>query len=171
MFKAVSCIYFWIWWICLGGCFHKICSCSSWLVLHNFLKTVLSTIRMATMIFVRGHSKVRPLRRGGGEVIEKRTKTNRARGVLSCVYVRFLKKKMLRFSKWSFIVLLQFFLLIIMAVWNIKKKAIMEDYNEWRAITFGISTKQTLLLCTNGVHLIEIPLWLLKRHVAFNQRC
>ena len=44
----------------------------------------------------------------------------------------------------------------------------MEDYNEWRAIAFGISTKQTLLLCTSGVHLIEIPLWLLKRHVAFN---
>ena len=131
MFKAVSCIYFWIWWICLGGCFHKICSCSSWLVLHNFLKTVLSTIRMATMIFVRGHSKVRSLRRGGGEVTEKRTKTNRARGVLSCVYVRFLKKKMLRFSKWSFIVLLQFFLLIIMAVWNIKKKP------SWKIIMNG----------------------------------
>ena len=40
--------------------------------------------------------KVRSLRRGGGErgrgVIEKRTKTNRGRGVLACVYVRFFKK-------------------------------------------------------------------------------
>ena len=47
---------------------------------------------MSTIIFVRGHSKVRSLSRGGGEVIKKRTKTNRARGILSCVYVRFLKK-------------------------------------------------------------------------------
>ena len=57
---------------------------------------------MATMIFVRGHSKVRSLRRGGGEVIEKRTKTNRARGVLSCVYVRFLKKKNAEIFKMKF---------------------------------------------------------------------
>ena len=35
--------------------------------------------------------KVRSLRRGGG-VIEKRTKTNRGRGVLAYVYVRFFKK-------------------------------------------------------------------------------
>ena len=47
---------------------------------------------MSTMIFVRGHSKVCSLRKRGGEVIEKRTKTNRARGILSCVSVCFLKK-------------------------------------------------------------------------------
>ena len=37
-------------------------------------------------------------------------------------------KKMLKFSKGSFIVILQFFLLIIMAVWNFKQ-TIMKDYN------------------------------------------
>ena len=77
--------------------------------------------------------KVYSLRRGvggGGEegVIEKWTKTNREKGVLACVYSHFLIKKMLRFSKWSFIVILQFFLLIIIAVWNIKQ-TIMKDYN------------------------------------------
>ena len=43
---------------------------------------------------------------------------------------------MLRFSKWSFIVILQFFLLIIMVAWNIKQ-TIMKDYNvqscQWMA--------------------------------------
>ena len=43
---------------------------------------------------------------------------------------------MLRFSKWRFIVILQFFLLIIRAVWNIKQ-TIMKDYNiqfcQWMA--------------------------------------
>ena len=43
---------------------------------------------------------------------------------------------MLRFSKWSFMVILQFFLLIIMTVWNIKQ-TIMKDYNiqscQWMA--------------------------------------
>ena len=53
-------------------------------------------------------------RKGGGEL-------------LAFVYVHFFKK-MPRFWKWSFIVILQFFLLIIMAVWNIKQ-IIMKDYN------------------------------------------
>ena len=79
--------------------------------------------------------KVRLLRRGRG-VLEKRTKTNKGRGVLACVYVRFFKKKMLRFSKWSFIVILQFFLLIIMVIWNIKR-TIMKDcdiqFCQWMA--------------------------------------
>ena len=35
---------------------------------------------------------------------------------------------MLRFSKWSFIIVPQFFLLIVMAVWNIKQTT-MKDYN------------------------------------------
>ena len=77
--------------------------------------------------------KVRSLRWGRGRVIEKQTKTNRGRwGVLAFAFL----KKMLRFSKWSFIVILQFFLLLIMAVWNIKQ-AIMKDYNiqscQWMA--------------------------------------
>ena len=83
-------------------------------------------------------------------VIEMRTKTKRGRkerGVQSCVYVRFFKK-MLRFSKWSFIVILQFFLLIIMAVWNIKQ-TIMKDYNiqscQWMVCD---RFRQPFLLCT-----------------------
>ena len=65
--------------------------------------------------------KVRLLRRGrGGEVIEKQTKMNMGRGPSMCVHSLFLKK-MLRFSKWSFIDILQFFLLIVMTVLNIKQ--------------------------------------------------
>ena len=59
-----------------------------------------------------------------------------------------LKKKMLRFSKWSFIVILQFFLLIIMAAWHIKQ-TIVNDYNiqscQWMAFD---CFRQPLLLCT-----------------------
>ena len=55
--------------------------------------------------------------------------------VLACVRSLFLKQ-MLTFSKLSFIVILQFFLLIIMAVWNIKQ-TIMKNYNiqscQWMA--------------------------------------
>ena len=50
--------------------------------------------------------KVRSLRRGGEGVTEKRTKTNGlgggGGGALACVYIRFLKKKMLRFLKMKF---------------------------------------------------------------------
>ena len=41
---------------------------------------------------LRVFQKVRSLTRGGGGVTEKRTKTNRRRGVLVCVYIRFFKK-------------------------------------------------------------------------------
>ena len=79
-------------------------------------------------------------------VEEKRTKTN-MRGRLS-LCIRSLLKKMLRFSKWSFIVILQFFLLIIMAAWNIKQ-TIMKDYNiqscQWMAFD---RFRQSFLLCT-----------------------
>ena len=41
----------------------------------------------------------------------------------------------------------------------------------WRTLyKVDISIKQTLLSCTSGVHFIEIPLWVLKRQVEFNQR-
>ena len=89
--------------------------------------------------------KVRSLR--GRGVIEKRTKTNKGRGSPS-MCVRSLLKKMLRFSKWIFIVIIQFFLLIIMAVWNIKQ-TIMKDYNiqscQWMACD---RFRQPFLLCT-----------------------
>ena len=46
----------------------------------------------------------------------------------------------------------------------------------WRLLIFwrtlykaDISIKRTFLSCTNGAHFIEIPLWLLKRHVEFKQ--
>ena len=44
-----------------------------------------------------------------------------------CVYVRFFKKKCWKFSEWTLIVILQFFL-ILMAAWNIKQ-TIMKAYN------------------------------------------
>ena len=56
----------------------------------------------------------------------KANKNEQGEWFLAFVYVRF--KKMVRFSKWSFIVILPFFLLIIMAVLNIKQ-TIMKDYN------------------------------------------
>ena len=55
----------------------------------------------------------------GGELLKSEKKRTGQGGVLACVYVCFLKK-MWGFLKWSFIVFLQLFLLIIMAVWNIK---------------------------------------------------
>ena len=82
--------------------------------------------------------------RWGGRGIEKRTKTNRGRGCTS-MCVRSLKKKMLRFWKWSFIIILQFFLLIITAVWN----TIMKDYNIWSYQWMGCDCfRQLFLLCT-----------------------
>ena len=48
-------------------------------------------------------------------------------GCSMCVHLLFLKK-MLRFPTWSLIVILQYFILIIMAVWNIKQ-TFMKDYN------------------------------------------
>ena len=83
--------------------------------------------------------KVRLLRRGrGGEVIEKQTKMNMGRGPSMCVHSLFLKK-MLRFSKWSFIDILQFFLLIVMTVLNIKPSwnIIFSPVNECCAIAFA----------------------------------
>ena len=70
--------------------------------------------------------KVRSLKRE--EVLSLKANKNEQGegGGLACVYVRFFSKKMLR-SKSSFLIILQFFLLIIMAVWNIKLN-IMKDY-------------------------------------------
>ena len=77
----------------------------------------------------------------------KVNKNEQGEWFLAFVYVRFLKK-MLRFSKWSFIVILPFFLLVIMAVLNIKQ-TIMKDYNiqscQWMACD---RFRQPFLLCT-----------------------
>ena len=70
--------------------------------------------------------KVRSLRREGGPLKSKQKRIG-GEGFLACVYV-LISLKIQRFSKWSFIVILQFFLLIIMAVWNIKQ-TIKKDYD------------------------------------------
>ena len=62
--------------------------------------------------------------KGRRAVIEKRTKMNR--GVLACVYVRFFKKNPEIFKMKS-IVIFQFFILIIMAVWNIKRTIVKDS--------------------------------------------
>ena len=62
--------------------------------------------------------KVRSLRRGGW-IIEKRTKANSGWGSQHVCTFAFLKKT-LGFSKWSFIVIIQFFLLIIMEDYNVQ---------------------------------------------------
>ena len=99
----------------------------------------------------RGHSKstfVEEGRRGWrGWSLKSEQKRTGGGGPSMCVRSLFLKK-MLRFSKWSLIVILQFFLLIIMAVWNIKQ-TIMKDYNiqscQWMACD---RFRQPFLLCT-----------------------
>ena len=79
------------------------------------------------------------VRWGGEGGYWKAKKNKQEKGVLVCAYVHFFKK-MLRFSKSSFIVILQFLLLIIMTVWNIKpswKIIIFSPVNEWHAIDFA----------------------------------
>ena len=64
------------------------------------------------------------------------------------MYTFVFLKKMLRFPKWSFIIIFQFFLLVIMAVWNIKQTT-MKDYNiqscQWMVCN---CFRQPFLLCT-----------------------
>ena len=84
---------------------------------------------------------------GGSHWKANKNEQGEGEGPNICVRSLF-KKKMLRFSKWSFIVILQFFLLVIMAVWNIKQ-TIMKDYNiqscQWMALD---DFYQPFLLCT-----------------------
>ena len=79
-------------------------------------------------------------------IIEKRTKTNRGRGCPSmCVHSLSWNAEIF---KMNFKVILQFFLLIIMAVWNVKQ-TIMKDYNiqscQWMTCD---RFRQPFLLCT-----------------------
>ena len=75
-------------------------------------------------------------RRGGEECHWKANKNKQGKGGPSMCVRSVFFLKMLGFSKWSFTVILQFFLLIIMAVRNIKQ-TIMEVYNiqscQWMA--------------------------------------
>ena len=91
---------------------------------------------------------------GGSHWKANKNEQGEGEGPSICVRSLF-KKKMLRFSKWSFIVILQFFLLVIMAVWNIKQ-TIMKDYNiqscQWIACNrfhppFLLCTTFRSLLC------------------------
>ena len=86
--------------------------------------------------YVRGHSKSTFVEKGRG-FIEKQIKTNSGRGVLACVYVRFLKK-MLSFQNEVLTVILQFFLLIWQyGILNKPSwKIILSPVNEWRAVAF-----------------------------------
>ena len=104
-------------------------------------KKSLKTISFFITIFKSNCFKglIKKYVRWGGEgvgVIEKRTKTNRERRDPSMCVRSLFWKKVLRFSKWSFIVILQFFLLVIIAGWNIRQ-TIMKDYNiqscQWMA--------------------------------------
>ena len=75
-----------------------------------------------------GHSKSMFVERGeGGHWKANKNEQGEGGGPSMCVCLLFLKQ-ILAFSKWSFIVILQFFLLIIMAVWNIKQ-TIMKNNN------------------------------------------
>ena len=90
-----------------------------------------------------GIQKVSSLRRGRG-ILGKRVNTNRGKwGSSMCVHSRFFKKNA-EILCWSFINILQFFLLIIMAVWNIKQTIIFSPSNEWCAMTFVSQHKITM---------------------------
>ena len=99
----------------------------------NYLWTSLSfsySLKITCILLRQGViQKVRLLRRRGGRDHWKTSKNEYGEGSPSiCVRSRF--------SEWSFIVFLQFFLLIIMAIWNIKQ-TIMKDYDiqscQWMA--------------------------------------
>ena len=99
---------------------------------------------------LRDHSKTfAEEERGGGRRHWKANKNEQGEeGGRPSMCVRSLLKKMLRFSKWSSIIILQFFILIIMAVWNIKQ-SIMKDDNiqscHWMTCD---RFREPLLLCT-----------------------
>ena len=100
----------------------------------NFISAKLYAHISVTYLYFGVIQKVCSLRRGGG-IIDNRTKTNRGRGSLACVYVGFFKKNAEIF-KMKFHSYFPILLLIIMAVRNIRQ-TIMEDYNiqscQWMA--------------------------------------
>ena len=87
-------------------------------------------------------------------VIEKRTKSDRGREVLACVYVRFLKKnaEIFKMKFYSYSPVFP----IDMAVWNIKQ-TIMKDY---------IS-----VLSMNGVRSLSAALYNLRNFSFFSLHC
>ena len=87
----------------------------------------------------------------GGHVIEKRTKTNKRKGGGEGF------KKILGLSKLIFLVILQFILLIITAVWNIKQ-TITRNCN-------------IAVLSMNGVRLLSPALFALYNFSFFSLHC
>ena len=111
--------------------FHCLVVFTSWdigqYVYCNILLTGCDVINFE--INLRGHSKssfIEEGTEGGGHWKVNKNKKGEGGSCHVCTFAFF--KKMVRFSKWSVIVILQFFLLIIMAVWNIKQ-TIMKDYD------------------------------------------
>ena len=101
-----------------------------------------------------GHSKNMFVDEGGALKREQKQMGRGCTSMYVCSY--FFLKKMLGFWKWSFIIL-QFFLLIIMAVWN----TIMKDYNIWSYQWMGCDFfRQPFLLCTTFCFLCTVHYFL-----------
>ena len=66
-----------------------------------FQKKFLEWLNFIKKLSLWGHSKGTLLRRGGRS-LKSEQKWTGGGGILACVYVRF-SKKIIRFSKWSFI--------------------------------------------------------------------
>ena len=110
----------------------------SWVAVISFIIFVLKA--------TRGHSKSTFVEEGGNHWKANSNEQEEGRSWHVCTFA-FLKKNTEIF-KWSFIVIPQFLLLIIMSVWNIKH-TIMKDYNiqscQWMACDRFC---QPFLLCT-----------------------
>ena len=119
-----------------------------------------------------GHSKSTFVEEGRGHWKANKSKQGEG-GHNMCVRSDFFKK-MVRFSKLSFIVILQFFLLIIMAAWNIKplwKIIIFSPVNEWRAIAFPSAHKITVGYVKN-IYFLRLTLFgAPNENFAFETRC
>ena len=120
---------------------------SFWFLVSNSWNNMRKYWGICPLYSIGGHSKSTFFEREGGGSWKSEQKPTGAGGPNICVRSLFLKQ-MLIFSKWSLIVILQVFLLIIIAVWNFKQ-TIMKEYNiqscQWMSCyRFG----QPFLLCT-----------------------
>ena len=108
---------------------------SFWFLVSNSWNDMRKYWGICPLYSIGGHSKSTFFWEGGRGVMEKRTKTNRGR---SSYHI---------FSKWSLIVILQVFLLIIMAVWNIKQTIMKDIIQSCQWMTCD-RFRQPFLLCT-----------------------
>ena len=112
-----------------------------------------------------GHSKSMFVERGeGGHWKANKNEQGEGGGPSMCVCLLFLKQ-ILAFSKWSFIVILQFFLLIIMVVWIIKQ-TIIKDYNiqscqrmKVRSLSTALFTLQNFSFFSLHCPLFSLPIF------------